>query len=135
MFTPCVLIYLKTAFEVIASRVSSLYFNTSDFMALLLYSLTHLHIKDTKTKIRNIHSQKRNCAATVPILTFMFLCAMYIFPRLVCIFCCRKIGGPIVEIYNGSQTHECINWDSGRAVLFLGIHKSKFLCSVFPSID
>jgi hypothetical protein len=30
---------------------------------------------------------------------FMFLCAIYIFPRSVCIFCCRKIGGPIAGIY------------------------------------
>jgi hypothetical protein len=32
-----------------------------------------------------------------------------------------------------SQTHECGNWDWGRAVLFLGIHKSKFLCSELAS--
>jgi hypothetical protein len=29
-----------------------------------------------------------------------------------------------------SQTHKCGNWDKGRAIPFLGIHKSKFLCSV-----
>ncbi len=26
-------------------------------------------------------------------------CDRFIFPRLVCLFCCRKTGGPIVEIY------------------------------------
>ncbi len=31
--------------------------------------------------------------------TFMFLCAVCIFPRSICIFCCMKIGGPIVGIY------------------------------------
>jgi hypothetical protein len=57
------------------------------------------HCKDTIPKIRNIYSQKRNCAATVPIPIFMFLCAIYIFPGSVCLFCCRKRGGPIVGIY------------------------------------
>ncbi len=57
------------------------------------------HCKDTIPKIRNIYSQKRNCAATIPSPTFMFLCAIYIFPPSVCKFCCRKIGGPIVGIY------------------------------------
>ncbi len=59
-----------------------------------------MHCKDTiAKKIRNIYSKKRNCAATVPIPTFMFLCAIYIFSKSICIFCCRKIGGPILEIY------------------------------------
>jgi hypothetical protein len=34
-----------------------------------------------------------------PIATFMFHCAIYIFSRAVCIFCCKKIAGPIVAIY------------------------------------
>ncbi len=43
-----------------------------------------------------------NGATTVPIPTFMFLCAIYTythweFPQSVCIFCCRKIGGPIAD--------------------------------------
>jgi hypothetical protein len=43
----------------------------------------------------------------------------------------RFIGGPTVGIYciDRSQTHECVNWDWGRAIPFLGIHKSKCLCS------
>ncbi len=40
-----------------------------------------------------------NCAASVPIPTFVFMRGIYIFPRLVCLFCCRKIVGPIVGIY------------------------------------
>ncbi len=86
---------------------SFLYLQTSDpisryldCLVLCIYRpLDSLHSKDTKPKIRNIYSQKRNCAATVPIPTFMFLCAIYIFLRSVCIFCCRKICGPIVGIY------------------------------------
>jgi hypothetical protein len=62
--------------------------------------------------------------------TFMFLWAIYIFPRSVCLFCCRKIGVPSVRIYSiaRSQIHECGSWDWGLAIPFLGIHKSKFLC-------
>ncbi len=60
----------------------------------------------------------------------MFLWAIYIFPVSVCLFCYRKIGGPIVWIYKRSKTHECWKWDWGRTIPFLGTHKSKFLCSV-----
>ncbi len=48
---------------------------------------------------RNKYSQKRNCAASVPIPTFMFLWVIYIFLWSVCLFCCRKIGGPNVGIF------------------------------------
>ncbi len=37
--------------------------------------------------------------ASFPIPTFQYLWAIYIFPWSVCLFCCRKIGGPIVGIY------------------------------------
>ncbi len=58
-----------------------------------------LHCKETIPKIRKKYSQKRNCAVSVPICTFLFLWAIYIFPRSVCLFCCRKICGPIMGIY------------------------------------
>ncbi len=38
--------------------------------------------------------------------------------------------GPILGIYiNGSQTHECGNWDWSRAITRKGIHKWDFRCS------
>ncbi len=62
----------------------------------------------------------------------MFMWAIYILPWSVCLFCCRKIHrwtDPWGYIFR-SQTHECGNWDWGRTIPFLGIHKSKFFkCS------
>ncbi len=61
--------------------------------------LSGLHCKDTSPKIWNKYTQKWNTAASFPIPTFMFLWAIYTFPWFVCLFCFRKIDGPIVGIY------------------------------------
>jgi len=53
----------------------------------------------TIPKIWNKYSLRRNCAFSAPISTFMCLWALYIFPRSVCLFCCKKICGPILRIY------------------------------------
>ncbi len=96
----------------------------------------NMHCKDTIPTIRNKSSQKRNCAATALISKFMCLWAIYIFPRSICVFCCRKICGPILGIYKSiTQTQECGNWDWGRAIPRKGIHKWHFCCSVVAEGD
>ncbi len=42
-----------------------------------------------------------------------------------------KYVGRSWEYINRSQTHECGNWDWGRAIPFLGIHKLDFRCNVY----
>ncbi len=74
------------------------------------------HCKDKIPKFRNKYSQKRNIGVSVPISTFMRLCAIYIFPRSVCLFCWRKYVDRSWDYINRSQTHECGNW--AEAALF-----------------
>ncbi len=46
----------------------------------------------------------------------------------------QKKVDPSWEYTDHSQTHECGNWDWGRAIPFLGIHKSKFFCSALKPL-
>ncbi len=73
-------------------------------------------------------SPKWNCAASFPIPTFMYLWAIYILTGSVCLFCCSQIGRPAlgIQYINRSQIHEWRNWERGREVSFLGIHKLDF---------
>ncbi len=75
--------------------------------------------------------RKRNCAASVPISTFICLWAIYIFPWLVCLFCCREICGTILGIYKSIT--DIWMWKLGLRPRnsFLAIHKWDFHCAVW----
>ncbi len=47
-------------------------------------------------------------------------------PRIGPHFSCSRIGRSIVGIHICSQTHECGNWECGRANTFLGIFVTNF---------
>ncbi len=89
------------------------------------------HSKGKIPKFRNKYSQKRNIGVSVPISTFMRLWEIYIFPRLVCLFCWRKYVDWSWGYINRSQTHECWNRGCDRAIPRKGMHKGDFRCSAF----
>ncbi len=85
-----------------------------------------------------MYSQKWNCyflnrviIFCLPVPTLIDLWEIYIFPWLVCLFCCREICrvDRSWEYINRSQTHECGNGDWGRAISRKGIHKQDLRCS------
>ncbi len=61
----------------------------------------------------------------------MCLWAIYIFPGSVYIFPPAKKADPSWEYIIRSQTHECVNWDWGPDIPFLGIFVSNFRHFVF----
>jgi hypothetical protein len=58
------------------------------------------------------------------------MCAIYIFPPSICLFCCRKYVDQSWEYVNRSLTHDCGNWDWGCTIPRKGKQKWDFHCSV-----
>jgi hypothetical protein len=85
-----------------------------------------------KTQHRKLETNIPRKGTARPQFPFLhsFFCERFIHSHdRYALFCCRKIVGPVVGYIKRSQTHECGNWDGGRAIPFLGRHKSKCLCS------
>ncbi len=69
----------------------------------------------------------------LPVPTLIYLWEIYIFPfpGSACVYsAAANYVDQSWEYINCSQTHECGNWDWGRAIARKGIHKWDFPCSV-----
>ncbi len=82
----------------------------------------------------NYYFQNRIIMFCLPVPSLIYLWEIYTFSRLVCLFCCRKICGPILGIYK-SLTDTWM-WKLGLRPRNSrkGIHKWDFPCSVEYSI-
>ncbi len=95
---------------------------------------SHLWIPRNETVqcAASLYFQNRIIIFCLAIPTVIYLWEIYIFPVWVFLFCCSQICGLRSWGYiNCSQTHECGNWDSGRAIPRKGIHKWDFTCSTW----
>ncbi len=84
-------------------------------------------IRCPATKIPFMYFFSGNCAASVPVFTFMCLWVIYIFPGSVHIFGCSKIDRPILEYINLSQIYEWSNWETEHYNFFLSVYFYKQL--------
>ncbi len=82
-----------------------------------------VHCKESIPKMRNKYSQKRICAATVPVSTFMCLWAMIDLPILL-----QGLCGPILGIYKSLT--DIWMWKLRLRPTNSQIHTWDFRCSV-----
>jgi hypothetical protein len=75
--------------------------------------------------------QNRIVMFRLPISTFMYLWAIYIFQGSVSLFCFSQIGRPILGIYKLFTDTWIYNWEWGHTVSYLGIPKSDFWYSAY----
>ncbi len=88
-----------------------------------------------------MYSQKRHCyfpnriiMFCLPVPTLIDLWEIYYFQDRFAYSAAGKYVDRSWEYINRSQTHECGNWDWGRAIPSKGIHKLDFPCSVWLNI-
>ncbi len=100
--------------------------------------LQSAHVHTGKTKCRKFETNIPRKGISGPQSQFphiLCLWASYIFPRWVCLFCWRKYVDRSWEYVNRSQTHECGNWDWGRAIPRKGIYKRNCRCSACKDLS
>ncbi len=123
---PKILIFLLSIFSWVTTSIAWLL-----KQIVWAKSFCCMHSKDTIQKIRNKYRIPRKGTARLQ-SQFLHSCFCERFLYIlwsVSLFFCRKRGGPNVGIYTDRlHTHECGNWDWGRAqFLFWNYINSNFV--------